>query len=164
MPAAREGGRYGWTMPRLLLTVALAALALAAAAPAASAATNCYAAGAPVCVRAFEQGPLSNAGSFKPKRINTILYTVPVVGIRWQSWTRTKAVGRGRLLRCGVCDPAAIPGPPVTITLTRPVQYFCGPSEEELEPIGVWFSRATIRSSVLKVSRNIIDRGHPNAC
>jgi hypothetical protein len=151
-------------MPRLPRIAALALLAVAAAAPAAPAATDCYAAGAPVCVRAFEQGPPSNAGSFKPRRINTILYTVPVVGIRWQSWTRTRAVGRGRLLRCGVCDPLAIPGPAVTIILTRPVQYFCGPSDEELQSIGFWFSRATVRSRVLNVSRNIIDRGHPNAC
>jgi hypothetical protein len=151
-------------MPSLPRIAALAVLALAAAAPAAPAATDCYAAGAPVCVRAFEQGPLSSAGSFKPKRLNTILYTVPVVGIRWQTWTRTKAVGRGRLLRCGVCDPQAIPGSAVTVTLTRPVTYFCGPSEEEAQPIGTWFSRATLRSRVLNVSRGIIDRGHPNAC
>jgi hypothetical protein len=150
-------------MLRSLLVVAAATLALALLAPAASAATDCYAAGAPVCVRAAVQGQASIAGSFKPKRISTIEFTVPVVGIRWQSWTRERAVGRGNLLRCGACDPAD-PGPAVTITLQRPVEYFCGPSEAEMQSIGVWFSRVTLRSRVMNAGRNIIDRGHPNAC
>jgi len=146
-----------------LLACAIATGALIAAAPAATAATDCYADDAPVCVRAAVSGQASIAGSFKPKRITTIEYTVPIVQITWSSWTAQKAVGRGRLLRCGVCDPTD-PGAFVTVTLLRPVEYFCGPDEDEQESIGTWFSRATVKGSVMSVSRRIIGDGHPNAC
>ena len=142
---------------------AVVAGALATAAPTASAATDCCAAGAPVCVRAAVSGPASIAGSFKTKRISTIEYTVPIVQITWTSWTATKAVGRGRLQRCGACDPAD-PGARVTVTLLRPVQYFCGSDDEDVPPIGTWFSRATVKGSVMNVSRRIYGDGHPNAC
>ena len=148
---------------RRLLACAAVAGALLAAAPAASAATDCYAAGAPVCVRAAVTGQASIAGSFKPKRITTIEYTVPIVQITWSSWTATKAVGRGRLQRCGACDPAD-PGARVTVTLLKPVQYFCGSDEDDVQPIGTWFSRATVKGSVMNVSRRIYGDGHPNAC
>jgi hypothetical protein len=148
---------------RRLIACAVAAGALASAAPAASAATDCYAEGAPVCVRAAVTGPASIAGSFKPKRITTIEYTVPIVQITWTSWTATKAVGRGRLQRCGACDPAD-PGARVTVTLLKPIEYFCGPDDESVEPIGTWFSRATVKGSVMNVSRKIYGDGHPNAC
>src|SRR5262245_63867572 len=149
---------------RRLVLLAVAAAGLAAA-PTASAA-NCAAtsaAGGPVCVRAFEQGPLSSTGSFKPKRINTIQTTVPVFNITWISWTATKAVGKGNLLRCGVCTTDT-PGPRVTITLSAPIEYFCGPSEDEIESIGKWFSKARVQRNGLDVTRGIIDKGHPNAC
>jgi hypothetical protein len=147
---------------RRLVIPAVAVGALLAAAPTASA-VDCYAPGAPVCVRAAVQGPLSSAGSFKPKRISTIEYTVPIIKITWSSWTRQKAVGRGFPLRCGKCD-IFDPGPAVAITLTHPIEYFCGPSAAEEMSIGTWFSRATIKGRVMNVGRKIIDGGHPNAC
>jgi hypothetical protein len=148
-----------------LLAFAVAAAAGGALLPAApaAAAVDCYADAAPVCVRAAVLGQSAVAGSYKPKRISTIEYTVPVVQITWSSWTRQKAVGRGRISRCGGCDPAD-PGPRVTITLSRPKQYFCGSDESQLEPIGIWFSRATIQGPGFSIARNIIEQGHPNAC
>jgi hypothetical protein len=149
---------------RRLVLLAVAAAGLAAV-PTASAA-NCAAtsaAGGPVCVRAFEQGPLSSTGSFKPKRINTIETTVPVFNITWISWTATKAVGKGNLLRCGG-STTDTPGPRVTITLSAPIEYFCGPSADEVESIGKWFSKARVQRKGLDVTRGIIDKGHPNAC
>src|SRR5688572_12348084 len=149
-------------MGRLLACAAVAG-ALLAAAPAASAATDCYANDAPVCLRAAYSGQASIAGSYKPKRISTIEYTVPIVQIAWSSWTATKAVGRGRLQRCGACDPAD-PGARVTITLLRPVEYFCGSDDSDVQSIGTWFSRAKVTGSVMNVSRRIYGDGHPNAC
>lgn len=143
---------------RVLVIAACAALGAGAAAPTASAAVDCYADGAPVCLRAAAQGPRSTSGSVRPKRIDSIAYTVPIVGITWSSWTRTRAVGVGRLLRCGGCID---PGIRVRVVLTRPVRYFCG---EEPAPIGVWFSRATLSSTVASGKRRIIDDGHPNVC
>lgn len=147
---------------RALAVVAGAAIALAAA-PAAPAAVDCYAAGAPVCVRAAAQGSRAISGAVRPKRIDSILYTTPVVRITWSSWTRTRAVGKGFLVRCGGC--AAVDAvAPVRIVLTRPVTYYCGPSEDELVPIGTWFTRATLTSKPLKGTRRIVDDGHPLAC
>ena len=90
-------------------------------------------------------GPASSAGSFKPKRITTIEYTVPIVSITWSSWTAHE----GRR-----------PGPPPALRRLRsrrpgaqgdhhppaPIEYFCGPSEDEVESIGTWFSRARSRA------------------
>lgn len=149
-------------MGRLLACAAVIG-SLLAAAPAASAATNCYAEDAPVCVRAAVSGQASIAGSFKPKRISTIEYTVPIVQITWSSWTAQKAVGQGRLQRCGACDPAD-PGARVTVTLLKPIEYFCGGDESDVESIGTWFSRATVKGSVMNVSRRVYGDGHPNAC
>ncbi len=143
--------------PRLAVAAACV-LGLLGAAPAASAAVDCFADGAPVCVRAAATGARSTSGSVRPKRIDTISYVVPVVQIRWTSWTRTRAVGVGKLLRCGGCGD---PGTSVRIVLSRPVHYFCG---EEPSSIGWWFSRATLTSPVIKGKRKIIDDGHPNVC
>jgi hypothetical protein len=146
----------------LALPAAVLALGLVHAGTAA-AKTDCYAVGAPVGVRAAVTGNDSVAGAFKPKRIATIEYTVPITNIKWTVWTRTKAVGTGTLQRCGAC--VGFDGAKVTVTLSRPVEYFCGPSDEELESIGTWFSRATLRSAVgVNGLRKVLDDGHPNAC
>jgi hypothetical protein len=160
----RRGDLYREPMRLHLLVLPAVALAVGLVnAGTAAAKTDCYADGAPVCVRAAVTGNDSVAGSFKPKRIATLEYTVPITGIKWTTWTRTKAVGKGTLQRCGAC--VGFDGAKVTITLSRPIEYFCGPSEEELESIGTWFTRATLKSAVgVNGIRRVLDDGHPNAC
>ena len=149
--------RTGCCLP--LLAAAVAALLVPAAAPAAE--SNCSVTNDPVCVRAVISGTMSARGSYKPV-IVTIEYTVPVVHIKWSSWTLTRAVGRGRLAKCGSCRPITgyDYGAAVTIVLQRPKEYFCG---EEPESIGTWFTRAQVTSKVLGSHLyKIIGEGHPN--
>lgn len=144
------------------LVVAIAAL-LPAAAPAAD--SNCSVTNDPVCVRAAISGTMSARGSYKPAQIATIEYTVPIMKIKWSSWTLTRAVGRGRLAKCGSCRPLSgyEPGAAVTIVLQRPKEYFCG--DDPVQSIGTWFTRAQVTSKVLGSHLyKIIGEGHPNAC
>ena len=53
----------------------------------------------------------------------------------------------------------AVPGTALGTTI-----FVAASSDDEIESIGKWFSKARVQRQGLDITRGIIDKGHPNAC